>query len=182
MQFAALALGFWMSSQHSKPHSEEPSGRYQAVSGDVTPIELCASGEAAPVVMMLHTERDGYYYDAGESDTYATYLTLFVPDLVLGIIPATIPISPSAVVGDNGSGSLIAQISPKVHYAYNNYNRQWQNQTSRPYRYYPMMVHGKMVLGTFSAVAGGGWRIEVVSSLWMKDTPEYPFKNNVNIY
>jgi hypothetical protein len=143
---------------------------------------LFGPGEDAPVVQMLHTERDGYFYSGGNVSTYSTYLTLFVPDLVAGIIPATIPISPSAVVGDSGLSALIVQISPKVHYAYYCYNRQWQNETSQPYRYYPMMVHGKLVLGTFTAKVGGGWSVEVISSLWMKDTPEYPFKNDVHIY
>lgn len=141
-----------------------------------------ATGQDAPVVMMLHTEKSGYYYSAGVQNTYATYLTLFVPDLTAGIIPATIPISPSAVIGDSGLAALISQISPKVHYAYYSYNRDWQNQLTRPYRYYPFMVHGKMVLGTFSAKVGGGWIIEVISSLWMKDTPEYPYKNDVHTY
>ena len=48
VQLASVALGFWMSSQHSNPQSEEPSGRYQVLAGAVTPMEQWASGQAAP--------------------------------------------------------------------------------------------------------------------------------------
>ena len=48
MTLASFALGFCIRSQHSNPQSDEPSGRYQVLAGEVTPIEQWPSGEGAP--------------------------------------------------------------------------------------------------------------------------------------
>src|SRR5665647_3307554 len=46
---ASARPGFCTSIQVSNPQLDEPSGRNQFLAGRFTPMELCASGEAAPV-------------------------------------------------------------------------------------------------------------------------------------
>ena len=58
-----------MSSQHSNPQALEPSGRYQLVAGDVTPMDECASGDAAPcpVQVIVRSTAIGFMWSSAST-------------------------------------------------------------------------------------------------------------------
>jgi len=133
----------------------------------------------APVLFLLHYDKDGTDFGVNNLNTFSVLMTLMIPDLVAGIIPSTIPISPRAATYYDGVVNH-AELSPKVHFAFYQYNRPWHHSTLRVYRYYPWMIFAKIEVGYEQTSQGGN--LYPVLSLWSKDSPEYPYKDNVATY
>jgi len=127
------------------------------------------SEDCAPTLFMLHGKNGlGETRGVGPIEIH---MTIISPDLVSGFIASDLPISPSG--GSRISGvNLDAICMPKVHFAYEEYNRVWDGDASVDYTYYPLMVYATLSIYSWDTDSS---QFTNVVSLWIKDIPEYPY-------
>ncbi len=127
------------------------------------------SEDCAPTVFMLHGKNG--LLETRDVGPVEIHLTIISPDLTEGFIAADLPVSPSG-------GSRISAVTldtmcrPKVHYAYEEYNRVWDGDAGVDYRYYPIMVYCTLSIYSWDTDSS---QFTNVASLWIKDIPEYPY-------